>query len=207
MPGWKTDRGRKYIKWGKPDENESHPAGGTYERPIEEGGGSTSTYPFETWRWRYLEGIGENVILECVVHTGSGEYHLTIDPSEKDALLHVPGAGLTLLESLGQASKADRFTRSDGTNLGRSLGGGSASVNEFDRLELYAKVNKPPEVKFKDLEAVVTSRICRDPVHFNWRRDYLKVAKWPDLLPPTLQNPKSPPSYPPKSQIHSPYPH
>src|SRR5258707_9849548 len=103
IPGWKTDRGRMYITWGKPDEIESHPAGGTYERPIEEVRGSTSTYPFETWRWRYLEGIAENVILQFVYPTGSGEYHLTIDPSEKDALLHVPGAGLTLLESLGQA--------------------------------------------------------------------------------------------------------
>ncbi len=203
IPGWKTDRGRMYITWGKPDEIESHPAGGTYERPIEEGGGSTSTYPFETWRWRYLEGIGENVILEFVDPTGSGEYHLTIDPSEKDALLHVPGAGLTLLESMGQASKADRFTRSDGTNLGRSLGGGSASLNEFDRLELYAKVNKPPEVKFKDLEAVVTSRIVRDQVHFNWRFDYLKVTNETVLVPVTVQIPNSQLSYQAKEGIHS----
>jgi len=57
IPGWKTDRGRIYIMYGPPDENDSHPSGGTYERPINEGGGETSTFPFEDWRYRYIEGI------------------------------------------------------------------------------------------------------------------------------------------------------
>src|SRR5579864_1644937 len=101
IPGWKTDRGRIYITFGPPDEIESHPSGGTYERPYEEGGGSTSTYPFEQWRYRYIDGIGTNIILEFVDTTMSGEYHLTMDPSEKDALLYVPGAGLTMAEQMG----------------------------------------------------------------------------------------------------------
>src|ERR1700741_4395737 len=162
IPGWKTDRGRIYIIWGAPDEIESHPTGGTYDRPMEEGGGSTTTYPWERWRYRYLEGIQENVELEFVDPSGSGEYHLTMDPSEKDALLYVPGAGLTMMESMGLASKTDRFTRSDGTHLGTSLGGTPASLNEFTRLELYAKVQRPPEVTYKELEALVTSRMVRD---------------------------------------------
>src|SRR6202022_2975489 len=116
-------------------------------------------YPWETWRSRYMEGIGENVIWEFVDPSGSGEYRLTMDPSEKDALLHVPGAGLSQLEMMGMASKADRFTRSDGTNMPKVLGGESAKMNEFNRLELYAKIQRPPDVKFKDLEAIVTSRI------------------------------------------------
>jgi GWxTD domain-containing protein len=203
IPGWKTDRGRMYIMWGPADEVESHPTGGTYDRPMDEGGGSTSTYPWETWRWRYLEGIGENIILEFVDPSGSGEYHLTMDPSEKDALLHVPGAGLSLMEQMGMASKTDRFTRSDGTNLPTSLGGTPASMNEFSRLELYAKVNKPPEVKFKDLEAVVTSRIVRDQVHFNWRTDYLKVTNDTVLVPVTVQVPNSQLSFLAKEGIHS----
>ena len=203
IPGWKTDRGRMYIMWGPADEVESHPTGGTYDRPMEEGGGSTSTYPWETWRWRYLEGIGENIILEFVDPSGSGEYHLTMDPSEKDALLHVPGAGLSLMESMGMASKADRFTRSDGTNLPKTMGGQPASMNEFSRLELYAKVNKPPEVKFKDLEAVVTSRIVRDQLHFSWRTDYLKVTNDTVLVPVTVQVPNSQLSFHGKEGIHS----
>src|ERR1700732_1262652 len=148
IPGWKTDRGRMYIIWGPADEVDSHPTGGTYDRPMEEGGGSTTTYPWETWRWRYLEGIGENVILEFVDPSGSGEFHMTMDPSEKDALLHVPGAGLSLMEQMGMASKADRFTRSDGTNLPTTLGGQSANMNEFSRLEQYSKAFKPPVVKY-----------------------------------------------------------
>src|SRR5499425_1781439 len=165
IPGWRTDRGRIYIIWGPADEVDSHPTGGTYDRPMEEGGGSTTTYPWETWRYRYLEGIQENVILEFVDPSGSGEYHLTMDPSEKDALTHVPGAGLSLLESMGMATKADRFTRSDGMTLPKTMGGTPASLDEFNRLELYAKVQQAPPVKFKDLESLVTSRVVRDQVH------------------------------------------
>jgi GWxTD domain-containing protein len=191
IPGWKTDRGRIYIIWGPADEIESHPTGGTYDRPMEEGGGSTTTYPWERWRYRYLEGIQENVELEFVDPSGSGEYHLTMDPSEKDALLYVPGAGLTMMESMGLASKTDRFTRSDGTHLGTSLGGTPASLNEFTRLELYAKVQRPPEVKYKDLEALVTSRMVRDQLKFNYRTDFLKVTNDTVLVPVTVQVPNN----------------
>ena len=203
IPGWKTDRGRIYIIWGKPDEIESHPTGGTYDRPMEEGGGSTTTYPWETWRYRYLEGIQENVILEFVDPSGSGEYHLTMDPSEKDALTHVPGAGLSLLESMGMASKADRFTRSDGTTLPTAMGGTPASMNEFSRLELYAKVQRPPQVKYKDLEAIVTSRMVRDQLRFNYRTDFLKVTSDTVLVPVTIQIPNNQLQFKSKEGVHS----
>src|SRR5690349_16451773 len=203
IPGWRTDRGRIYIIWGPPDEVDSHPTGGTYDRPMEEGGGSTTTYPWEKWRYRYLEGIGENVELEFVDPSGSGEYHLTMDPSEKDALLHVPGAGLSLMESMGMASKADRFTRSDGTNLPTTMGGQPASMNEFNRLELYAKIQQPPPVRFKDLEALVTSRIVRDQVHFMWRTDFLKVTNDTVLVPVTIQIPNNQLSFQSKDGVHS----
>jgi hypothetical protein len=158
---------------------------------MEEGGGETTTYPWERWRYRYLEGIQENVELEFVDPTGSGEYHLTMDPSEKDALLNVPGAGLSLMESMGLASKTDRFTRSDGTHLPTALGGEPASLNEFTRLELYAKVQRPPEVKYKDLEALVTSRMVRDDVKFNYRTDFLKITNDTVLVPVTVQLPNN----------------
>jgi GWxTD domain-containing protein len=203
IPGWKTDRGRMYIMWGPADEVESHPSGGTYERPMEEGGGSTTTYPFETWRYRYMEGIGENVIWEFVDPSGSGEFHLTMDPSEKDALLHVPGAGLSLLESMGMASKTDRFTRSDGTNLPTTLGGTPSSMDEFNRLEQYSKAFRPPAVKYKDLEAIVTARIVRDQVHFTYRTDYLKVTNDTVLVPVTVQIPNNQLSFDNKDGVHS----
>src|SRR5271156_5632472 len=203
IPGWRTDRGKMYIIWGPADEVDSHPTGGTYDRPIDQGGGSTTTYAWEQWRWRYLEGIGENIELEFVDPSGSGEYHLTMDPSEKDALLHVPGAGLSLLESMGLASKSDRFSRSDGTNLPTTLGGTPSSMNEFTRLELYSKIQHPPETKYKDLEALVTSRLVRDQIHFSWRTDYLKVTSDTVLVPVTVQIPNLQLTFKDKDGVHS----
>src|SRR5262245_38080519 len=159
IPGWKADRGRIYITFGPPDEIESHPSGGSYERPPEEGGGTTSTYPFEQWRYRWIEGIGTDIIIEFVDPTMTGEYRMTMDPSEKEALLMVPNAGLTLMEQMGLASKTDRFNRTDGTRLGQAFGGTPAKMNEFERLEQFAKLQKPPAIKFKDLEAQVNSVI------------------------------------------------
>jgi GWxTD domain-containing protein len=104
-PGWMTDRGHIYIAYGKPDSIDSHPSGGNYERPMEEGGGNTSTFPFEVWHYRYLEGVGDNIDIEFVDTCMCGDYHATIDRSEKDALKHVPGAGQTLYEEMGQADK------------------------------------------------------------------------------------------------------
>src|SRR5882762_6561439 len=203
IPGWRTDRRRTYIIWGPADEIDSHPTGGTYDRPMDEGGGSTTTYPWETWRYRYLEGLGNNIIIEFVDPSGSGEYHMTMDPSEKDALTHVPGAGLSLMESMGMATKADRFTRSDGTNMPTTMGGQPASMNEFTRLEQFAKIQQSPPVKFKDLEALVTSRIVRDQVHFAWRTDYLKVTNDTVLVPVTVQVPNSQLSFSSKDGVHS----
>jgi GWxTD domain-containing protein len=192
IPGWKTDRGKIYIMWGPPDEIDSHPTGGQWDRPMDQGGGSTTTYPYEDWRYRYLEGNGENVELEFVDPTSTGEYHLTMDPSEKDALLHVPGAGLTLAESMGMADKSSRFSNTDGTNMAEGQFGGaglSEKDNEFTRLENYANIMKPPPVKFKDLEAVVTNRLVRDQVKFDYRYDFVRITSDTVLVPITVQIP------------------
>jgi len=186
-PGWKLDRGRIYIMYGPPDEIESHPSGGTYDRPPEEGGGQTSTYPFEQWRYRYIDGIGTNIILEFVDPTMTGEFRMTMDPGEKDALLHVPNAGLTQMEQMGMASKRDRFTRTDGMTIGQSMGGTSERMNEFTRLDLYARIFKPPEVKFRDLKAVVISRLSAQLLPFDVRTDFIRVTEESVLTPITIQ--------------------
>jgi GWxTD domain-containing protein len=160
IPGWKADRGRIYITFGPPDEIESHPSGGNYQRPYEEGGGFTSTYPFEIWRYRWIEGVGQDVLIEFVDPTMTGEYRMSLDPSEKDALMHVPGAGLTTAEMLGLSEKRDRFMRTDGTRMGNPVSGVQGMrYNQFERLQRWAALQKPPEVKFKDLEAIVDSSI------------------------------------------------
>ncbi|MGA7854362.1 MAG: GWxTD domain-containing protein, partial [Candidatus Acidiferrales bacterium] len=186
VPGWKTDRGHIYILRGPPDEIESHPSGGTYDRPPEQGGGTTTTYPWELWRYRHLEDIGENVELEFVDTTGSGEYHLTMDPGEKDALAKVPGAGLSTCEQLGLCSKAQRFTNTNGTTLPVPMGGLSAGMDEFENMERYFKVQNPPE-HFKDLTEMVGVRILRNQIHMDYRFDFLRVTNDAVLVPITLQ--------------------
>jgi GWxTD domain-containing protein len=186
IPGWKTDRGRMYIMYGKPDEIESHPSGGNYERPMEEGGGSTSTFPFEQWRYRYLEGVGQEVIIEFVDTCMCGEYHMTMDRSEKDALLYTPGGGLTQYEQMGLSNKADRFNGGM-ERLGRGPFNQNDQSKQFDRLEQWAKLNKPPTVKFKDLEELVSHKISVNLMPFDVRADFVRVTGDTVLVPVTIQ--------------------
>jgi len=176
IPGWKTDRGMIYIKFGPPDENDSHTSGGPGQRDIEEGGGSTTFFPYERWRYRYLECCGTDVTIEFVDPSMTNEYHITMDPSEKDALSRVPGAGLTLYEQLGLADKADRFSRTDGTLLGTGSMPLPAKMNQFTRLEQYTNLQKAPAVKFKDLEALVQSTIKYNLLPMKVRVDYFPLT-------------------------------
>jgi GWxTD domain-containing protein len=186
IPGWKTDRGRIYVMYGPADEIESHPSGGTYQRPMEEGGGSTSTFPFETWRYRYLDDVGQEVIIEFVDTCMCGDYHMTMDRSEKDALLYTPGAGLTLYEQMGMANKTARFNGGM-ERLGLGPLSASQSSKQFDRLEQFAKLNKPPAIKFKDLEEVVTHKININLMPFDVLTDFVKVTGDTVLVPITVQ--------------------
>src|SRR5579864_4590144 len=187
IPGWKTDRGRIYIVYGPPDEIESHAGGGTYERPMEEGGGETSTFPFEDWRYRYLEGIGQEVIIEFVDDCMCGAYEMTMDRSKKDALLYTPNAGLTMWEQMGIASKAQRFNSGGIERLGLGPQSSTLQTKEFDRLEQYAKLQQAPKVKFTDLEEAVNSKVILNPMPFDVRADFVKVTSDTVLVPITIQ--------------------
>jgi GWxTD domain-containing protein len=187
VPGWKTDRGRIYIVFGKPDEIDSHPSGGTYERPMEEGGGETSTFPFEDWRYRYIEGIGQEVIIEFVDTCMCGEFHMTLDRSEKDALLMTPNAGLTLYEQMGMANKAQRFSGGGLERLGAGPMSSMQQTKEFDRLQQYSLLQAAPKVKFTDLEEAVSSKVILNPMPFDVRTDFVKVTSDTVLVPVTIQ--------------------
>jgi GWxTD domain-containing protein len=174
IPGWRTDRGRIYITWGKPDSVESHPSGGNYDRPSYEGGGSTTTYPFEIWFYRHLDGVGDGIEIEFVDPTGSGEYRIARDANEKDALASVPGAGLTTSEQLGLTTKADRIV---------GLGGQQAPYQReqdtmFRRMELQYNLSKPPAVKYGDLLSSVDSGtvLDKDPLQFDVRVDFFRQS-------------------------------
>jgi GWxTD domain-containing protein len=187
-PGWKTDRGHIYIAFGAPDSKDSHPSGGAYQRPIEEGGGQTSTFPFETWHYRYLEGIGDNIDIEFVDTCQCGDYHFTIDRSEKDALLRVPGAGLTQWEEMGMAKKADRF-KGGGEALGTGPQSSNQNTKEFDRIEMAAKLFAPPPIKFTDLEGFISEHtlLTGPPLPFDVRTDFVRVTDSTVLVPVTVQ--------------------
>jgi len=187
IPGWKTDRGRLYIMYGPAEAIDAHPSGGTYDRPMEEGGGTTSTFPFEDWRYRYLEGIGQEVIIEFVDTCMCGEYHMTLDRSEKDALLETPNAGLTLYEQMGLSNKASRFSGGGLERLGAGPDSSSLQSKQFDRLEQFAKLQAPPPVKFKDLEEIVNTKIITNLMPFDVRSDFVKVTGDTVLVPITVQ--------------------
>ncbi len=175
IPGWKTDRGRVYIAWGKPDSIESRPAGGSYDRPSWEGGGSTSTYPFEIWFYRHLEGVGDGIEIEFVDPTGSGEYRIARNANEKDALLMVPGAGMTLDEQLGLQDRAGRISGVDNHNRFQR-----EQDMPFRRIELIANLQRPPQVKFSDLADVASGTsgvIDANPLNFDLRVDFFRQSE------------------------------
>ena len=188
-PGWMTDRGHIYIAYGKPDSIDSHPSGGSYDRPMEEGGGNTSTFPFETWHYRYLQGVGDNIDIEFVDTCMCGDYHATIDRSEKDALKHVPGAGQTLYEQMGQAKQSDRFSGGGLEQLGNGPMSSMQQSKQFDRLDTFAKLFAPPPVKFADLDQFLTSSkiLNGPPFLFDVRTDYVKLTNDTVMVPLTLQ--------------------
>ncbi|MEP7272364.1 MAG: GWxTD domain-containing protein [Acidobacteriota bacterium] len=189
IPGWRTDRGRIYVMFGPPDEKESHPSGGSYDRPTWEGGGSTSTYPFEIWWYRHLESVGSDVEIEFVDPSGSGEYRIARDPSEKDALLYVPNAGLTLAEQLGLSDKSQRVAFG-GSGQGQMFGQ-RAKDQPFERLDLLSKLSRPPRVKFNDLAALASEsdlpRATFDILDFGLIVNYLRVTESSVITSFTLQ--------------------
>ena len=174
IPGWRTDRGRVYIAWGKPDSVESHPTGQVYDRPNYEGGGSTTTYAYETWYYRHLDGIGDGLEIEFVDPTGTGEYRLARDAYEKDAMAMVPGGGLTASELMGQSTKAMR----DGVYYGN----GNyirEQDNPFRRLEIQNGLFSPKNNKFGDLATLATDSpvIDSNPIDFDVRIDYFRQSE------------------------------
>ena len=172
IPGWRTDRGRIYITFGKPDSIDSRPTGGSYDRPSYEGGGSTTTYPFEVWFYRHIDNVGDGIEIEFVDPTGTGEYRIARSPNEKDALLNVPGAGLTTSEMLGLSKKGDRISGYGDSNYARE------KDSPFRRLEIYSNLQRPPQVKFSDLQASLTDSpvIDNNPLDFDLRVDFFRQS-------------------------------
>src|SRR5881296_3520262 len=187
IPGWKTDRGRIYITFGEPAQIESHPSGGSYNREIYEGGGQTSTFPFERWRYRHIDGIGDDIEIEFVDKSMSGEYRMAMSPDEKDALMFVPGAGLTMNEEMGLSKKEDRpyFNPSAANNP--STGYMRAKDMPFARMEQYFNLQRPPQIKFEDLKSIVTTNITYNQLPYQLRADFIRLSPDKVLVPITVE--------------------
>jgi len=186
MPGWMSDRGRIYIIHGPPDQIESHPTGGQYQRPVWEGGGWTQAYPWERWRYHYIEGIGADVELEFVDRSHSGQYKLALNPEEKDALLEMGTAGATMREIAGLEKKGDRpyfnpLNREAWMSFQRK------KDSAFERYLTFAKVQGALPVKYKDLQELVKFNVTYQNLPFEVRLDYFRLNASQILVPVTLE--------------------
>lgn len=153
-PGWKTDRGRVYIMFGPPDKIESHASGEPTGRPPEEGP-ETTQYSWEQWHYRYVEGVGADIDIEFVDPEGSGDYRLTMSPQEKDSLLLPPTQKWVDWKDYGPIRLAP---------------------SSESGLVVWIGPERAPQLKFKDLEAVVVSHIIRDQVYFGHRVEYVRAT-------------------------------
>lgn len=189
-PGWKTDRGRIYIIHGPPDSIEHHDQGEQYYRPSHEGRGVTTTYAWELWYYRHIDGIGDGVEIEFVDKTMSGHYELARDEMDKDAFLWVPGLGLTEAERLGGATKAERIGTRTMANFASRRGGNPLRMFRqkdelFERLRRYTMLQASPEIKFKDLEGIVDVQLYYNNLPFRIRHDLIRVTTQDYLVPVT----------------------
>jgi GWxTD domain-containing protein len=157
IPGWRTDRGRVYIKYGPWDENEKRPSGRT---PTD---GQTASHPVEIWRYRYISGLGENVDFEFVDEDGTGDYRLTADSR--------PNAMRT-------------FTAVDD---GVHRTPPHPEMRDFEKLERMVQPAKVPVAKFTDLEAAVDSRITQSVLPMLARVDYLPATSTSTMTDVTLE--------------------
>ena len=184
-PGRLTDRGRIYIKFGKPDEIESHPTGGRYDRPWSEGGGSTSTYPFEKWFYRYIPNIRSGIELEFVDPTGSGEYRLARNSDEKDALINIPGAGRTFAEMAGLESRGDRLMNLGG--FGR-VNYSRAQDSPFEVMNLQVDLERDqPFTRSYISNSTDTPVVDDNPLNFETQVNYFRHSDNRVLAALTLQ--------------------
>ena len=190
VPGWRTDRGRVYIIHGPPDDRETRPTGGSYYRSWREGGGHTVRFPYEIWWYRFLEGVGHGVELMFVDNSISNEYRLAMYPDEADALLNVPGAGLTVAEEMGFADKYDRayYNPSGWYDYSNPQATGSNTMDSpFTRMAQYFDIQRAPSIKFDDLKSVVTTNITYSSITFDVRTDYLRLSDDKVLVPVSLE--------------------
>jgi hypothetical protein len=93
------------------------------------------------------------------------------------------------MEAMGQANKADRF-RGGLESIGTGFFNQNNQSKQFDRMETFAKLNRAPDVKFRDLQnELVTHRFRTNMLPFDVQVDFVKLTSDTVLVPITLQVP------------------
>ena len=190
IPGWKTDRGRIYIMFGEPAEIEDHAGGENYVRKPYEGGGRTAVYPFQMWRYRYLEGIGDDVEIEFVDQSWTGLYKMAMNPWDKDMLLNVDGLGLTFRERLNLARRDQRpglhpGYLNDASFQARS--GMRLKDAPFQRMLQYFDLQRPPVIKQKELQSIVETRVSFNTLPLKFALNFVWMDSEKALVPITME--------------------
>ncbi len=191
LPGWKSDRGRVYIINGPPDEIEVHDQGEQYYRSTDEGGGVTTTYAWQVWYYRHIEGVGDGIEVEFVDRRMTGDFRLAFDEMDRDAMLWSPGLGLTESERLGGARRSERIGTRTMANMASRRGGNPLKVftrNDelFDRLHRYTQLQTPPAIRYKDLEALTDIELYYNNLPFSVRHHLIRITEQDYLVPVTF---------------------
>ena len=190
IPGWKTDRGRIYIMFGQPSEIEDHSGGENYVRQPYEGGGRTAVYPFQIWRYRHLEGIGDDIEIEFVDQSWTGLYKIAQNSWEKDMLLNVDGLGETTRERLRLAKREVRPGLHPGllnSTQARSRYGMRLKDTPFEKMIQYFALQRPPVIKQKELRGIVETHVTYSKLPLKYALNYLWMDAESALVPVTLE--------------------
>jgi GWxTD domain-containing protein len=190
IPGWKTDRGRTYIQFGEPTEIEYHAGGENYVRPSYEGGGRTAVYPFQIWRYRHIDGIGDDIEIEFVDQSWTGLYKMSMNAYDKDMLLNIDGEGLTTSERFGLAKKSLRpglhpGNMNDTTMISRY--GMRSKDLPFERMMQYYQLQRPPVIRQKELQAIVQTRVLYNTLPLGYALNYVWLDSEKALVPITVE--------------------
>jgi GWxTD domain-containing protein len=160
VPGWRTDRGRVYVIWGEPDSRSTPPCPNPNRTP-QEGAGFEDCFPSESWHYNYLTGFGNNIDLDFVDPSGSGDYKLSVDPETKDGVTNIPEAN---------------HSRTPPEE-------GEGSV------QLVVRGFVAPPTRFKTLSALVSARIVRHQIPINYRFDFLRGTGFTTLCSLSVEIP------------------
>ena len=168
-PGWRTDRGRIYILYGPPNRRDAHPMGGRYTKPANLGGDTITTFPFETWEYDYIPGIGQEISIEFVDHSGTGVYTIETDPNKKDVF----------------------YWRRGEQPLNNRRVEPSYKEQPFSRLEVWAKLQAPPPLKFPELREEVRAKISYNQLPFDSTTAFVRMSSEMWAVPVTVTLPNN----------------